>query len=83
MYKVIVHFKAALKLHASQLNAPKHPQIRNHVKDMQLHHLNAAHAALNAVSFMAPPSLLLLQALLTGVSWAPALINYINNGTER
>lgn len=66
--KVIVHFKAGLSLYASQLHTPKDPTIREHVKEMQLRHLNAALAALNSVGFMAKPSLLLLQALLTGVS---------------
>ncbi|KAF2449912.1 hypothetical protein P171DRAFT_202687 [Karstenula rhodostoma CBS 690.94] len=64
--KVIVHFKAALGLYASQLHSPKNPTIREHVKEMQLRHLNAALAALDSVSIMARPSLLLLQALLTG-----------------
>ncbi|KAL1600483.1 hypothetical protein SLS60_006869 [Paraconiothyrium brasiliense] len=67
--KVIVHFKAALGLYASQLHSPKDPMIRGYVKEMQLRHLNAALTALDAISFMARPTLLLLQALLTGVSY--------------
>lgn len=66
--KVIVHFKAGLGLYASQLHSPKDSTIRGYVKEMQLRHLNAAFTALDAVGFMARPSLLLLQALLTGVS---------------
>ena len=66
--KVVVHFKAGLGLYASQLHAPKNPKIREYVKEMQLRHLSAALTALDGVSFMVPPSLLLLQALLTGVS---------------
>lgn len=68
MCKVIVHFKAGLNLYASQLNVPRNPMVKKHIKEMQLRHLKAALAALDSVSFMAPPSLLLLQALLTGVS---------------
>ncbi|KAK7181265.1 hypothetical protein PSPO01_12742 [Paraphaeosphaeria sporulosa] len=64
--KVIVHFKACLSLYASQLHSPKDRTIREHVKELQLRHLNAALGALNSVSVMARPSLLLLQALLTG-----------------
>jgi hypothetical protein len=71
MCKVIVHFKAGLSLYASQLHSPKEAMIREHVKEMQLRHLNAALTALDAVSVMARPSLLLLQALLTGVSMIP------------
>jgi hypothetical protein len=66
--KVVVHFKAGLSLYASQLHSPKDAKIREHVKEMQLRHLNAALTALDVVSVMARPSLLLLQALLTGVS---------------
>lgn len=67
MFKVIVHFKAALSLYTSQLQAPKSQAVRDHIKEMQLHHMSAALTALDAVSFMTSPSLLLLQALLTGV----------------
>lgn len=66
--KVSVHFKTCLSLYASQLHSPKDRTIREHVKEMQLRHLNAALAALESVSVMAVPSLLLLQALITGVS---------------
>ncbi|KAF1958424.1 hypothetical protein CC80DRAFT_524542 [Byssothecium circinans] len=65
MYKVIVHFKAALGLYASQLQVP-HSSSRVHVKNMQLRHLNAALTVLDNASFLTPPSLLLLQTLLTG-----------------
>lgn len=68
MYKVVVHFKAALSLYASQLQAPKSVEVRDHIKQLQLRHLNAALTALDAVSFLTAPSLLLLQVLLTGVS---------------
>ena len=68
MCKVIVHFKAGLSLYARQLNASSNHVVKKHIKEMQLKHLNAALYALDSVSFMAPPSLLLLQALLTGVS---------------
>ena len=66
--KVVVHFKAALGLYASQLHAPRDEKVRGYVKEMQLRHLSAAFTALDQVSFMAAPSLLLLQALVTGVS---------------
>jgi hypothetical protein len=66
MYTVIVHFKAALGLYASQLQAPQSSS-RIHIKKMQLHHMNAAFTALDTVSFLTAPSLLLLQTLLTGV----------------
>ncbi|PVH93213.1 hypothetical protein DM02DRAFT_574711 [Periconia macrospinosa] len=66
MYNVNVHFKAALGLYASQLEVPLDADSRVHIKKMQLHHLNAALTALETVSFLTPPSLLLLQTLLTG-----------------
>jgi len=68
MCKVVVHFKAALSLYASQLQAPQKPMLRERIKGMQLRHFNAAMTALENMSFLLPPSLLLLQALLTGVS---------------
>ncbi|KAF1971323.1 hypothetical protein BU23DRAFT_186123 [Bimuria novae-zelandiae CBS 107.79] len=64
--KIIVHFKAGLGLYASQLHKPRNAQLKEHIKEMQLRHLSAALTALDAISFMVPPSLLLLQALLTG-----------------
>lgn len=67
MYKAIVHFKAALNLYASQLESPQNPAVREHIKQMQLHHLSAAFIALNSISVLAPPCLLLLQTQLTGV----------------
>lgn len=42
--------------------------MREYIKKMQLHHLSAALTAFDGVSFMTPPSLLLFQTLLTGVS---------------
>ncbi|KAF2676111.1 hypothetical protein K458DRAFT_424966 [Lentithecium fluviatile CBS 122367] len=78
MYKVIVHFKAALNLYASQLQGPMTPTVRSHIKEMQLHHLSAALTAFDGVSFLTPPSLLLLQTLLTGA----ILMHIIGNTTS-
>ncbi|CAI6333098.1 unnamed protein product [Periconia digitata] len=77
MYKVNVHFKAALGLYASQLEISQTDTTRLHVKKRQLHHLNAALTALDGVSFLASPSLLLLQTLLTGA----ILMQIIGNST--
>jgi hypothetical protein len=68
MYTIIVHFKAALNLYSSQLEGSKTLTVRSHVRQMQLHHLSAALTAFDDISFLTPPSLLLLQTLLTGVS---------------
>ena len=62
LYRVIVHFQAAVVLYASQLQGPKSAQ-------MEFNHLIAALTALDKVSFLTAPSLLLAQALVTGVRY--------------
>lgn len=68
MYKVIIHFKAAVVLYASNLQGPKSPAVQKHIRQLEYVHLTAALTALDTVSFLTAPSLLLAQALLTGVS---------------
>jgi hypothetical protein len=64
---------------ASQLQAPSSPTVRECIKKMQLHHLNAALTAFDGFGFMTPPSLLLLQTLLTGVSMECLLMRNITH----
>ncbi|KAH7350410.1 Zn(II)2Cys6 transcription factor-like protein [Pyrenochaeta sp. MPI-SDFR-AT-0127] len=66
LYKVIVHFKAAVVLYASQLQGPKSPAVQKHIRQMEYDHLTAALTALDSVSFLTTPSLLLVQVLITG-----------------
>lgn len=69
LYKVIIHFKAAVVLYASNLQGPKSPEVQKHIQQMEYDHLSAALTALDSISFLTPPSLLLVQALITGVSY--------------
>jgi hypothetical protein len=66
LYKVIVHFKFAVVLYASQLQGPKSPAVQKHIRQLEYNHLSAALTALDHVSFLTTPSLLLVQALITG-----------------
>lgn len=66
MYKVIIHFKAAVVLYASNLQGPKSPAVQKHIRQLEYNHLTAALTALDSVSFLTAPSLLLVQALITG-----------------
>ncbi|KAF2125846.1 putative Zn(II)2Cys6 transcription factor-like protein [Dothidotthia symphoricarpi CBS 119687] len=66
LYKVIIHFKAAVVLYASQLQGPKSSAVQKHIRQMEYHHLTAALTALDSISFLTTPSLLLVQALITG-----------------
>ncbi|KAJ4359222.1 hypothetical protein N0V95_002389 [Ascochyta clinopodiicola] len=66
LYKVIIHFKFAVVLYASQLQGPKSPAVQKHIRQLEYNHLSAALTALDHVSFMTTPSLLLVQALITG-----------------
>jgi hypothetical protein len=72
LYKVIVHFQAAVVLYASQLQGPKSAAVQRHIQQMEFNHLLAALTALDSVSFLTAPSLLLAQALVTGVSQWPS-----------
>ncbi|KAF2875454.1 putative Zn(II)2Cys6 transcription factor-like protein [Massariosphaeria phaeospora] len=65
MYKVIVHWKAAVVLYGSQLESVQSETLQKRIRTMELRHLYAALTALDHVSFMNPPSLLLLQALIS------------------
>lgn len=66
LYKVIIHFKFAVVLYASQLQGPKSPEVQKHIKQLEYNHLSAALTALDHISFLTTPSLLLVQALITG-----------------
>jgi hypothetical protein len=68
LYKVIMHFKAAVVLYASNLQGPKSAQVQKHIKQMEYDHLTAALTALDSIGLLTAPSLLLVQALITGVS---------------
>jgi hypothetical protein len=70
LYKVIIHFKAAVVLYASNLQGPKSDEVQKHIKQMEYDHLTAALTALDKVGLLTSPSLLLVQALITGVSIA-------------
>lgn len=75
LYKVIVHFKAAVVLYASQLQGPKSAAVQKHIRQMEYDHLTAALTALDGVSFLTAPSLLLAQALITGAMMMQILGN--------
>lgn len=66
LYKVIIHFKAAVVLYASNLEGPKSPAVQKHIRQMEYAHITAALTALDSVGFLTAPSLLLVQALITG-----------------
>ncbi|KAI4954444.1 hypothetical protein J4E91_002157 [Alternaria rosae] len=66
LYKVIVHFQGAVVLYASQLQGPKSAAVQRHIQQMEFNHLTAALTALDRISFLTAPSLLLAQALITG-----------------
>lgn len=68
LYKVIIHFKAAVVLYASNLQGPKSVEVQKHIKQMEYDHLTAALTALDKVGLLTSPSLILVQALITGVS---------------
>jgi hypothetical protein len=68
LYKVIIHFKAAVVLYASNLQGPKSVEVQKHIKQMEYDHLIAALTALDKVGLLTSPSLILVQALITGVS---------------
>lgn len=65
--KVIIHFKAAAVLYASHLQGPKTPEVQKHIRQMEYHHMTAALTAMDGISFLTPPSILLVQALIIGV----------------
>jgi len=66
--KVIIHFKAAVVLYTGHLQGSKSAEVQKHIRQMEFVHMSAALTALDNVSFLTPPSLLLVQALITGVS---------------
>lgn len=68
LYKVVIHFQAAIVMYASQLQGPKSEAVQKHIQQMEYDHIIAALTALDNVSFMVAPSLPLVQALVTGVS---------------
>ncbi|KAH7082247.1 Zn(II)2Cys6 transcription factor-like protein [Paraphoma chrysanthemicola] len=64
--KVIIHFKAAVVLYASNLGSTKSPAVQKHIKQLEYDHLTTALTSLDSISFLTTPSLLLVQALITG-----------------
>lgn len=66
--KIIIHYKAAVVLYARSLQGPTSAEVQKHIRQLEYDHLSAALTALDSISFLTPPSLLLAQALLTGVS---------------
>lgn len=66
LYKVVVHFEAAVAFLNTQIQGPPSPAIQKHLRDMQFHHRHAALTALDRVGYLTQPSLLLLQALIAG-----------------
>ncbi|KAI8941075.1 hypothetical protein NX059_002315 [Plenodomus lindquistii] len=66
LYKVIIHFKAAVVLYGSTLRGPKSPAVQKHIRQLEYEHMTAALTALDSVSFLTLPSLLLVQVLITG-----------------
>ncbi|KAF2994720.1 hypothetical protein E8E13_003506 [Curvularia kusanoi] len=66
LYKIIIHFKFAVVLYASQLQGAKSPAVQTHIRQLEYKHLSAALTALDQISFLTTPSLLLVQALITG-----------------
>jgi hypothetical protein len=72
LYKAIMHFKAAVVLYASNLQGPKGAQVQKHIKQMEYDHLTAALTALDSIGLLTTPSLLLVQALITGVGGGPS-----------
>jgi hypothetical protein len=69
--KVVIHFKAAVILYASHMRGPKSAPVQKHIRQMEYNHMAAALTALDNISFLTTPSLLLIQALITGVSHFP------------
>jgi hypothetical protein len=66
LYKVVVHFQAAAVMYTSQLQGPQSAAMQKHIQQMEYDHIIAALTALDNVSFMTAPSLILVQALVTG-----------------
>lgn len=52
------------------VQGPKSAAVQKHIRQQEYDHLTAALTALDSVSFLTTSSLLLLQALITGVSIA-------------
>ncbi|KAF2001763.1 hypothetical protein P154DRAFT_432372 [Amniculicola lignicola CBS 123094] len=66
LYRILIHFKALVVLYDAQMRDQHSLAVQQHVRELQMHHLHAAIAGLSRVSLLAPPSLLLLQALVAG-----------------
>lgn len=64
---VIVHFKAAVIACRRQWVGTHSSAMLDHLHKLKTHHIAAALSSLDKVSFLAAPSLLLMQALITGV----------------
>jgi hypothetical protein len=78
LYKVIIHFKAAVVLYASQLQGPKSAAVQTHIRQMEYDHLTAALTALDSISFLTAPSLLLAQVLITGAMMMQIMGNSVS-----
>lgn len=57
------------------VQGPKSPAVQKHIRQQQYDHLTAALTALDSVSFLTTSSLLLVQALITGVSHSHPILS--------
>jgi hypothetical protein len=68
LHKAIIHFKSAVLLYDSQLHRVSSRILEKKFRERQIHHMHATLKCLDGVSPMIQPSLLLMQALICGVS---------------
>jgi hypothetical protein len=68
IYKVLLHFQVAVHYHTHLSREQCDSPLIRHMEDLKTRHLYASLAALDKIGFLTPPSLHLLQALITGVS---------------
>lgn len=68
LHKVILHFRAAVLYHAYAPSEVQEDFLARSVENLKTKHLHASLTALSRVGCLTPPSVLLLQALVTGVS---------------
>lgn len=81
-YRVCVYMKAAALL----CRLPKKDRslpLRRHLEGSKRQYEHEVHKALSEIDYLAPPSLVLLQAFLSGVCWTAFLpIDYIDFDTK-
>lgn len=66
IHKVMLHFQLAVIYHAD-LAEERDVSVMKLIEELKVRHLKSALSALNLIGFSTPPSLSLLQALVTGV----------------